>query len=80
MRGEQLDAAGTTWSDDERVAFEQPIREQYERQGSPYYSTSRLWDDGVIEPAQTRDVLGLALDVVSRTPIADAPGYGVFRM
>ena len=80
VRGEQLDAAGTTWSDDERVAFEQPIREQYERQGSPYYSTSRLWDDGVIEPAQTRDVLGLALDVVSRTPIADAPGYGVFRM
>ena len=80
VRGEQLDAAGTTWSDDVRVAFEQPIREQYERQGSPYYSTSRLWDDGVIEPAQTRDVLGLALDVVSRTPIADAPGYGVFRM
>ncbi|MBN9176549.1 MAG: methylcrotonoyl-CoA carboxylase [Microbacterium sp.] len=79
VRAEQLDAAGTPWTDEERAAFEQPIREQYERQGSPYYSTSRLWDDGVIEPAQTRDILGLALDVVSRAPMADA-GYGVFRM
>ena len=79
VRAEQLDAAGTPWTDDERAAFEQPIRDQYERQGSPYYSTSRLLDDGVIEPAQTRDVLGLALDVVSRAPMEDA-GYGVFRM
>jgi 3-methylcrotonyl-CoA carboxylase beta subunit len=80
VRAEQLDAAGTPWSDDDRAAFEQPIREQYERQGSPYYSTSRLWDDGIIEPGETRDVLGLALDVVLRAPIADAPAYGVFRM
>ena len=54
-------------------------RQQYETQGSPYYSTARLWDDGIIEPDQTRDVLGLALDVVMRAPF-DAPGYGVFRM
>ncbi len=79
VRGEQLSAAGTPWTDAEKAAFEAPIREQYERQGSPYYSTARLWDDGVIEPAQTRDVLGLALDVVSRAPMTDA-GYGVFRM
>ncbi len=79
VRGEQLDAAGTPWTTAEKEAFEAPIRAQYERQGSPYYSTARLWDDGVIEPAQTRDVLGLALDVVSRTPMPDAR-YGVFRM
>lgn len=83
VRGEQLDAAGTPWTDAERDAFERPIREQYERQGNPYYSTSRLWDDGVIAPDETRDVLGLALDVVLRAPLApspSAPGYGVFRM
>jgi 3-methylcrotonyl-CoA carboxylase beta subunit len=79
VRGEQLSAAGNAWTEEEKAAFEAPIRDQYERQGSPYYSTARLWDDGVIEPAQTRDVLGLALDVVSRVPMTDA-GYGVFRM
>jgi 3-methylcrotonyl-CoA carboxylase beta subunit len=55
------------------------IREQYERQGSPYYSTARLWDDGVIDPADTRRVLGLALSAAANAPL-DAPGYGVFRM
>jgi 3-methylcrotonyl-CoA carboxylase beta subunit len=79
VRRDQIEARGGEWSADEQAAFEAPIREQYERQGSPYYSTSRLWDDGVIDPAQTRDVLGLALDVVSRAPMGDA-GYGVFRM
>lgn len=79
VRRDQIEAGGGTWSAEEQAAFEAPIREQYERQGSPYYSTSRLWDDGVIDPAQTRDVLGLALDVVSRAPLGD-PGYGVFRM
>ena len=79
VRRDQIEAGGGTWSDEEQAAFEAPIREQYERQGSPYYSTSRLWDDGVIDPAQTRDVLGLALDVVSRVPLGQ-PGYGVFRM
>ncbi len=79
VRRDQIEAGGGTWSAEEQAAFEAPIREQYERQGSPYYSTSRLWDDGVIDPAQTRDVLGLALDVVSRAPLGN-PGYGVFRM
>ena len=55
------------------------IREQYETQGSPYYSTGRLWDDGVIDPADTRTVLGLALDVCAAAPLPD-PGFGLFRM
>jgi len=90
VRREQLEAAGQEWSDADQAAFEAPIREQYEHQGSPYYSTARLWDDGVIEPAQTRDILGLALDVVARprtdsgtgwgSGIVDGPSYGVFRM
>ncbi len=79
VRRDQLEAAGQEWSTADQAAFEAPIREQYEQQGSPYYSTARLWDDGIIEPAQTRDVLGLALDVVARTPMPDV-GYGVFRM
>ncbi|QCU79003.1 methylcrotonoyl-CoA carboxylase [Citricoccus sp. SGAir0253] len=82
VRRDQIEAAGGEWSAEEQAAFEAPTREQYERQGSPYYSTARLWDDGIIEPAQTRDVVGLALDVVMRAPTqpTDAPGYGVFRM
>jgi 3-methylcrotonyl-CoA carboxylase beta subunit len=79
VRREQIEAGGGSWSAEEQAEFEAPIRAQYEAQGSPYYSTARLWDDGIIEPGQTRDVLGLALDVVMRAPLDDA-GYGVFRM
>ncbi|MFV9423726.1 carboxyl transferase domain-containing protein [Microbacterium sp. S1037] len=79
VRRDQIEAGGGEWSAEEQAAFEAPVREQYERQGSPYYSTARLWDDGIIEPSQTRDVLALALDVITRSPL-DAPGYGVFRM
>ncbi len=60
-------------------AFKAPIRDQYESQGHPYYSTARLWDDGIIEPGQTRDVLGLALASVSEAPLEDV-SWGVFRM
>ncbi|EPR76909.1 Methylcrotonyl-CoA carboxylase carboxyl transferase subunit [Leifsonia rubra CMS 76R] len=67
------------FTDDDRVAFEKPIREQYERQGSPYYSTARLWDDGIIDPKGTRDVLGMALDIAAATPLPE-PGFGLFRM
>ncbi len=80
VRRDQLEAEGREWSDAEQAAFEAPIRAQYEEQGSPYYSTARLWDDGIIAPDETRDVLGLALDVVTATGSDDAPGYGVFRM
>jgi 3-methylcrotonyl-CoA carboxylase beta subunit len=59
--------------------FKAPIRDQYEAQGNPYYSTARLWDDGIIEPRQTRDVLGLALGAVSEAPLDDI-AWGVFRM
>ncbi|MGX9348071.1 carboxyl transferase domain-containing protein [Microbacterium sp. KNMS] len=79
VKREQIEADGGAWSDAEQAAFEEPIRERYERQGSPYYSTARLWDDGVIDPADTRRVLGLALGVVGRAPLPDVR-YGVFRM
>jgi 3-methylcrotonyl-CoA carboxylase beta subunit len=79
VKREQLDARGEAWSADEQQEFEAPIRAQYEEQGNPYYATARLWDDGIIDPRDTRDVLGLALDVVSRTPLPE-PRFGVFRM
>ena len=63
----------------EEDAFKKPVRDQYERQGSPYYSTARLWDDGVIDPADTRRVLGLALSAAANASLEPA-GYGVFRM
>lgn len=64
---------------DEEEAFKAPIRAQYESQGNPYYSTARLWDDGVIDPADTRAVVGLALSVAGQAPV-DPVSYGVFRM
>jgi 3-methylcrotonyl-CoA carboxylase beta subunit len=79
VKRDQLEAAGQTWPGEEEEAFKAPIRQQYEDQGSPYYSTARLWDDGVIDPADTRRVLGLALDVVSRCPLPET-SFGLFRM
>jgi len=79
VRADQLAARGEDWPDDERAAFEAPIRQQYEEQGDPYYATARLWDDGILDPLDTRDALGLALDVVSRVPLPE-PRFGVFRM
>jgi 3-methylcrotonyl-CoA carboxylase beta subunit len=64
---------------DDEQDFRAPIREQYERQGNPYYATARLWDDGVIDPLDTRTVLGLALSVAANAPLADVR-YGIFRM
>ena len=68
------------WDEREAEAFKAPVRQKYEDEGNPYYATARLWDDGVIDPVQTRDVLGLALGVCLETPIAEAPRFGVFRM
>lgn len=79
VKEDQIIARGETWSGEDRAAFEEPIREQYEQQGEPYYATARLWDDGIIDPAQTRDLLGLALDVVARSPLPE-PRFGLFRM
>ncbi|MFV2195059.1 carboxyl transferase domain-containing protein [Nocardiopsis sp. LOL_012] len=79
VRRDRLAARGQAWSDEEEEAFKAPVREQYERQGDPYYSTARLWDDGVIDPADTRDVLALALSAARHAPL-EPVGYGVFRM
>jgi acetyl-CoA carboxylase carboxyltransferase component len=66
-------------TDDEQAEFKRPILEKYEREGSPYYSTARLWDDGILDPSETRRVLGLALGVVCAAP-QDETRFGVFRM
>jgi 3-methylcrotonyl-CoA carboxylase beta subunit len=66
-------------TDEEVEKFKAPIREQYETQGSPYYSTARLWDDGVIDPVDTRRVLGMGLAAAAQAPVP-APTYGVWRM
>jgi 3-methylcrotonyl-CoA carboxylase beta subunit len=84
MGGEQAASVlatvrGDFESADDEEAFKAPIRDQYERQGHPYYSTARLWDDGIIEPDQTRDVLGLALATVGEAPLDDT-AWGIFRM
>jgi len=79
VRRDGLEARGQEWSAEDEEAFKAPVREQYERQGHPYYATARLWDDGVIDPADTRTVLGLALSAVSHAPLEEV-GYGVFRM
>jgi len=68
------------WSDEEAEAFKAPIRQKYEDEGNPYYATARLWDDGVIDPVQTRDVLGLAFAATLEAPIPERPSFGVFRM
>jgi 3-methylcrotonyl-CoA carboxylase beta subunit len=79
VKQEQSERAGKSLGDDEVAAIKQPILEQYERQGHPYYSSARLWDDGVIDPAQTREVLGLALSAALNAPI-EPTRFGVFRM
>ncbi|HEX7128544.1 MAG TPA: carboxyl transferase domain-containing protein [Rhodanobacteraceae bacterium] len=79
VKRDGIEARGGKWSADEEEAFKAPIREQYERQGHPYYATARLWDDGVIDPADTRRVLGLAISASLNAPIEETR-YGVFRM
>ena len=69
-----------SWTKEEAEAFKDPIRAKYEEEGSPYYATARLWDDGIIDPVQTRDVLGLALNACHEAPIPPRPRFGVFRM
>lgn len=70
---------GQTWSVEEEEAFKAPVREQYEIQGHPYYASARLWDDGIIDPADTRKVLALGLSAAYNAPIEDTT-FGVFRM
>src|SRR5881628_2462523 len=68
------------WTPAQAEAFKQPIRDTYEAQGNPWHATARLWDDGIIDPAQTRDVLGLAFAATLNAPIPERPQFGVFRM
>ena len=79
VKRDQMARAGQTLSAEEEAAIRTPILEKYEREGSPYYSTARLWDDGVIDPAKTRDALGLGISAAYNAPIPDAR-FGVFRM
>ncbi len=79
VRREGIEARGGQWSAQEEEAFRQPIRAQYEAQGNPYYATARLWDDGVVDPAQARRVLGLSLSAALNAPIPPTR-FGVFRM
>jgi 3-methylcrotonyl-CoA carboxylase beta subunit len=79
VRRENLEAEGKTWSAEEEAAFKQPVLDQYEREGHPYFATARLWDDGIITPEETRRVVGLALSATLNAPISE-PRWGVFRM
>jgi 3-methylcrotonyl-CoA carboxylase beta subunit len=79
VRRDGIEAKGGSWSKEEEAAFRRPILEQYERQGHPYYASARLWDDGVLDPAETRRVLGLAISASLNAPI-EQTRFGVFRM
>jgi 3-methylcrotonyl-CoA carboxylase beta subunit len=79
VRRDGLESTGKSWSKEEEEAFKAPIREQYERQGNPYYASARLWDDGVIDPVDTRRVLGLAISASLNANIVKQR-FGVFRM
>jgi 3-methylcrotonyl-CoA carboxylase beta subunit len=79
VRREGIESRGAKWSDAEEEAFKAPIRTQYETQGHPYYASARLWDDGIIDPADTRRVLALAISASLNAPI-EKTSFGVFRM
>jgi 3-methylcrotonyl-CoA carboxylase beta subunit len=79
VRRDNLEARGEAWPPEEEEAFKTPIREQYETQGHPYYASARLWDDGVIDPADTRRVLALGLSASLNAPIPETR-FGLFRM
>ena len=79
VKREGIESAGKSWSEIEEAEFKNPIREQYEEEGNPYYATARLWDDGIIAPSETRRVLGLALSASLNAPIPETK-FGVFRM
>jgi 3-methylcrotonyl-CoA carboxylase beta subunit len=79
VRRDGIEAKGGSWSKEEEESFKTPIRDQYEVQGNPYYSTARLWDDGVVDPADTRRMLGLAISASLNAPI-EPTHFGIFRM
>ena len=79
VKRDNLERAGEDWDKEDEEVFKQPIRDKFEKEGHPYYATARLWDDGIIEPKDTRMILGLTLSVtIGRTP--EETEFGVFRM
>ena len=80
VKRDVIEAKGGTWSVEDEQKFKAPILERYEAEGDPYFATARLWDDGIIDPAQTRDVLGLAISAALNAPIPASPRFGLFRM
>jgi len=79
VKRDGLEAKGETWSKEDEEAFKAPIRERYEAEGNPYFATARLWDDGIIDPVQARNVLGLAISASLNAPIPET-AFGIFRM
>jgi 3-methylcrotonyl-CoA carboxylase beta subunit len=79
LRRDALEGEGRQWSREEEETFKMPIRAKYETEGSPYYATARLWDDGIVTPQETRRVLSLAFSSTLNTP-AEPTHFGVFRM
>ena len=79
VRRDSITARGGDWSAQEEAAFKQPLLDQYEQQGNPYYASARLWDDGIIDPAQTRQVLGLSISAALNAPMQETK-FGLFRM
>jgi 3-methylcrotonyl-CoA carboxylase beta subunit len=79
VRRENIEAGGGKWSEVEEEEFKQPLRDQFEHEGNPYYATARLWDDGIIAPSETRRVLALAFSAALNAPVPPTK-FGVFRM
>jgi 3-methylcrotonyl-CoA carboxylase beta subunit len=79
VKRDAIEAKGGQWTFDQETEFKAPIRAQYERQGHPYYASARLWDDGIIDPLDTRLVLGLGISAALNAPIPE-PRFGLFRM
>jgi 3-methylcrotonyl-CoA carboxylase beta subunit len=80
VKRDGIESRGGHWSAEDEAAFRQPILDQFEHQAHPYYCSARLWDDGVIDPADTRRVLALAMSASLNAPIPERPQFGVFRM
>jgi 3-methylcrotonyl-CoA carboxylase beta subunit len=80
IKRDAMELRNEVWSAEEEAAFKAPVRARYEAEGNPYYATARGWDDGIIDPAQTRDILGLAFAATLNQPIPERPQFGLFRM
>ncbi len=80
VKRDAMESRGEEWAEESQSSYEAEIRDQYDLQGSPYYASARLWDDGVIDPVDTRKVLSLALSAAMNRPRDDESPFGIFRM